>query len=151
MVDQEHARIILQKNGRYVLQDNHSRHGTSVNLKRVSDRVELKDGDLIRIGPNSIRFQERRPQPVETEPSSKNPIKAAPSPQVVSTAAPQPIAKSTSRDQKPSAKTTKGPQAAPPVPPTITETLPRGMTRCPSCRRLVTGSRPFCVHCKLAL
>ncbi len=56
-VDLEHARIIRESPGRFVLEDNHSRYGTSVNHARVLGRVELKNGDVITIASCSIEFR----------------------------------------------------------------------------------------------
>jgi diguanylate cyclase (GGDEF)-like protein len=46
-----HARITVQNDGRYLLEDLRSTNGTFVAGKRIS-RVELKSGDRIHIGPN---------------------------------------------------------------------------------------------------
>lgn len=124
-VDLEHAIIRCIDLNRYELEDNHSRHGTSVNLTRVLDRVDLNDGDVIRIGPNSIRFRNRRrvlasepPRPVDRVPAPTTPVERS------GTASPRP------------------PVAARPV--------PRGMSICPKCQRPVPGTRPYCVVCKLS-
>ena len=75
-IEREHARIVRQPGGRFALEDIHSRHGTSVNRRRILTRVLLNDGDMIGIGADSIRFdvQKRRPAPV------KNPMGRSPPP-----------------------------------------------------------------------
>jgi pSer/pThr/pTyr-binding forkhead associated (FHA) protein len=153
-VDQEHARVVRLGNGRFALEDNHSRHGTSVNLVRVLDRVELKDGDLIRIGPNSIRFNERRRKSDESDDSKRSSVKAPAAPRADEAAVAPPSQRGSGspiEDKKPAATVTKAPQAAAATPPTSTGPVPLGTARCPRCQRLVTGTRPFCVYCKVRL
>ncbi|HID76195.1 MAG TPA: FHA domain-containing protein, partial [Planctomycetaceae bacterium] len=58
-LESEHARIIRQPDGQYVCEDNHSRIGTLVNHQPVDQPVLLRDGDLIRLGANIIRFNHR--------------------------------------------------------------------------------------------
>lgn len=53
-VSRKHARIV-KRSGGYVIEDLDSAHGTSVNGERIKSR-ELKPGDLIGIGPVSLRF-----------------------------------------------------------------------------------------------
>ena len=152
-VDQEHARIVPLGDGRFALEDNHSRHGTTVNLARVLERIELKDGDLIRIGPNSIRFNERKRKsdgPVDSRKSSAAapPPARIPEPTVASHAQPAP---GSSVGGSKATATPKPPRPAEATPTRSKNPLPRGTTRCPTCQRLVTGSRPYCVNCKMAL
>ena len=54
----EHARIIRQPDGRFVLEDNNSRLGTTVNGVRVAGRAMLKNEDVIKVGTNMIVFNE---------------------------------------------------------------------------------------------
>jgi hypothetical protein len=56
----EHARIIRQANGEYVCEDNQSQMGVTVNRQAVTARQVLHDGDVIKMGTNFIRFNERR-------------------------------------------------------------------------------------------
>ena len=56
----EHARIIRQPDGRFAVEDNNTRLGTTVNSERVIGRALLKDDDVIKIGSNMIRFSERQ-------------------------------------------------------------------------------------------
>lgn len=58
-VDKNHARIVLDGAG-YVLEDGGTSAGTFVNERRVAGRLPLRSGDLIRIGRNVLRFQEKR-------------------------------------------------------------------------------------------
>jgi hypothetical protein len=59
-LESEHARITRQADGQYVIEDNGSRIGTSVNGQAIHEPVALADGDLIRLGSNIIRFEHRR-------------------------------------------------------------------------------------------
>jgi pSer/pThr/pTyr-binding forkhead associated (FHA) protein len=98
LVDQDHARITRNAEGRYILEDNHSRQGTWVNQVRIQSLVELKNRDLIRIGPNSIQFHDRRalasPSPVaeppKVAPAATVPSPMAPKPATAPSIAPRP-------------------------------------------------------------
>lgn len=59
-VEPEHARIVRGRDGRYVLEDNHTKIGTIVNKKVIEGPVTLQDGDLVRLGNNIVRFHEKR-------------------------------------------------------------------------------------------
>jgi FHA domain len=131
-VDKEHARIVRLSDGRFTLEDNHSRHGTSVNLTRVLDPVVLKEGDVIRIGANSIQFRERpgrRPKLDVTPVTPPAPAPARPTPAPAATTSTRPEVTAPSKPARP---------------------LPRGMSLCPKCQRPVPGTRPYCVVCKLS-
>ncbi len=69
-VAQVHARVIRQPDGRFALEDNQTAHGTRVNNVRVNGQVLLNDGDVIRLGRNSIRFSERHHRGGEAEPAA---------------------------------------------------------------------------------
>jgi hypothetical protein len=56
----EHCRITRQANGSFLLEDLQSRLGVFVNQQRVQGSRELASGDMIKLGPNHIRFQESR-------------------------------------------------------------------------------------------
>lgn len=58
-LESEHVRISRQPDGRYVVEDNGSRIGTSVNGQRITGPVPLSSGDLIRLGSNIVRFEHR--------------------------------------------------------------------------------------------
>lgn len=57
-VERTHARI-LHQGAQYLLSDEGSSEGTYVNDQRVTQPVQLRDGDAIRIGKNVLRFGER--------------------------------------------------------------------------------------------
>lgn len=95
-VEPVHARILQQPDGTFVLHDNESRTGTEVNGQRVKQPVLLRDGDVIRLGSNTVRYSESfrrsergavagaaRPKPPEA-------IVAGPPPVVGKAAAPRP-------------------------------------------------------------
>jgi hypothetical protein len=58
-LESEHARITRQPDGRYVIEDNGSRVGTSVRGEPIRGPVALGHGDLIRLGSNILRFEQR--------------------------------------------------------------------------------------------
>ena len=58
-VELEHARLVRRRDGRFFLEDNHSRTGVLVNHRKVTNQVLLNDGDTIRIGSNTIQFREK--------------------------------------------------------------------------------------------
>jgi hypothetical protein len=64
-LEPEHLRIVRRAGGSYVLEDNHSRLGTRLNNQPVTDAVPLADGDVIRLGRNLVRFNQRRRPRVE--------------------------------------------------------------------------------------
>jgi predicted component of type VI protein secretion system len=55
-VSRKHAELGLFGPDAYVLRDLRSTNGTSVNERRVDQRVNLKNWDLIRIGDTRLRF-----------------------------------------------------------------------------------------------
>ncbi|HIO22200.1 MAG TPA: FHA domain-containing protein [Nitrospirales bacterium] len=59
-LDLEHLRIVRQGNGSYVVEDNNSTKGVSVNRNRVSGSHPLQDNDVIKFGTNHVRFNERK-------------------------------------------------------------------------------------------
>jgi Inner membrane component of T3SS, cytoplasmic domain len=59
MIEKLHARI-YQQDGRYLIADNASTHGTFVNDQRIAEPTLLRDGDLIRVGNAYVRFSERK-------------------------------------------------------------------------------------------
>jgi DNA-binding winged helix-turn-helix (wHTH) protein len=54
-VSRRHARIVVA-NGRVILEDLGSRHGTYLGDRRIESAVELKNGDRIGIGPAQLIF-----------------------------------------------------------------------------------------------
>ena len=59
MIEKLHARIYEQE-GRYLIADNASTHGTFVNDQRIAEPTLLRSGDLIRVGNAYVRFSERQ-------------------------------------------------------------------------------------------
>lgn len=59
-LDSEHLRIARQADGRFTLEDTGTRIGTFLNGRRVAGPVTLRDGDLIRLGGNIVRFNLRQ-------------------------------------------------------------------------------------------
>ncbi len=59
-LEAEHARITRQSGGQFLLEDNHSRLGTRLNGQPVQTATPLKDGDLIKLGTNIVRFNSRQ-------------------------------------------------------------------------------------------
>ncbi len=58
-LEAEHARITRSPDGRYALEDLGSRVGTRLNGQAIQGTVTLKDGDLVRLGMNILRFNQR--------------------------------------------------------------------------------------------
>lgn len=58
-LESEHLRISRRPDGTYLAEDNHSRIGTRINGQLISAPVVLRDGDLIRLGTNIVRFNQR--------------------------------------------------------------------------------------------
>jgi len=58
-LETEHARITLQTDGRYVVEDRQSRIGTMHRGQQLSEPAILEDGDLLRLGGNILRFNQR--------------------------------------------------------------------------------------------
>jgi len=87
----EHARIVRRADGRFVIEDLHSRIGTLVNGRPIQDTHPLHDGDTIKLGSNLLRFRLRRglaaPGTAEAKPSAPQAISAPPPPPVCPPAA----------------------------------------------------------------
>ena len=64
-VNREHARLDVQQ-GRYVIEDLGSASGTFVNGQRVQQQV-LAEGDVVRIGPHRMLFEQGRLEAVSEE------------------------------------------------------------------------------------
>src|SRR5262245_13182717 len=62
-VSRNHAQIVTSPQG-LLIQDLNSRNGTYVNGKPIASYA-LKPGDVIRIGPSFLRYDEEQPRPVE--------------------------------------------------------------------------------------
>ncbi|HUY34818.1 MAG TPA: FHA domain-containing protein [Pirellulales bacterium] len=138
-LESEHTRIARQANGSYVVEDNHSRLGTRLNNQAISAPTVLKDGDVIKIGTNFVRFNERQRRtggaPAVQPGGFQGQVRAAPPPPVRT--APPPA--------KPAAMPPKssvaGPAVAPPTPtkpaasPPATPPRPGGIRPPPPPRR----------------
>ena len=59
-LEAEHAVIRRARDGTYTIQDNATRCGTALNQQRLAGPAPLTDGDLLRLGGNLIRFNQRR-------------------------------------------------------------------------------------------
>lgn len=129
-IEREHVRIARQPDGRFALEDMHTRHGTRINQRRVLDRMILNDGDMIRIGGHSIRFDSRKRRPTVGE----KPDRPLASPEPVVEKKTQPLASKPTR----------------PVATNAEKRQPTAMSRCPRCNRPVPGTRPYCVFCKIS-
>lgn len=80
-LEMEHARIVRQADGRFLLEDNNTKTGTRVNNQPVNGSIVLSDGDIIRIGSNYIRFNEqvrRSGKEANAKPVPAKPALAAP-------------------------------------------------------------------------
>jgi pSer/pThr/pTyr-binding forkhead associated (FHA) protein len=58
-LESEHVRITRQPNGQYLIEDNRTRIGTLVNSQPIQGPVPLRDGDLVKLGTNIVRFNHR--------------------------------------------------------------------------------------------
>src|SRR5205823_6567254 len=76
-VEPPHLCLHRQDDGTYWAMDNGSRTGTFVNEVQVREAVLLKDGDVLRLGANKVRFNERMRQAGSRQ--SRPPV--SPSPQ----------------------------------------------------------------------
>lgn len=75
MISKRHCAVIV-KNGRVFLRDFGSTNGTFVNDQQIKGEVEIKDGDVLKVGPLSFKAViEGQPAPVREAPK--------PSPEVV--------------------------------------------------------------------
>jgi hypothetical protein len=64
-IERLHARILLQGN-RYLLADAGSSTGTFLNEQAVTQPVQLRSGDAIRVGSSVLRFGERQKRPISS-------------------------------------------------------------------------------------
>ncbi len=111
-LESEHALISRQPDGRYVIEDNVSRIGTSVNGQPVQGLVGLGHGDLIRLGSNLIRFEHRE----RAAERGEAPSVGAPAGQAGKMAAPPPVP-SASPPPLPTGEVPPGGAASPQTPP----------------------------------
>ncbi len=55
-VSRQHA-VITPENGQWIVEDNKSTNGVFINDKRIGERTQLRDGDVLRIGDIPLRFE----------------------------------------------------------------------------------------------
>jgi hypothetical protein len=106
----EHVHIYRNDNGTFDADDPGSQVGTLLNGQKLSSRQSLKDGDIIRLGGNYIRFSER------SGGGESGDVKAAPGPQKAVFAPPPPKAappKAPPASPAPKREVPKSPPAAP--------------------------------------
>jgi hypothetical protein len=95
-LEPEHLRIVRRAGGSYVLEDNHSRLGTRLNNQPVTEAAPLADGDVIRLGRNLVRFNQRRRPRVQEQPAApasrwSEPLPAAGATGIASATPPAPL------------------------------------------------------------
>jgi hypothetical protein len=124
-LDLVHAKIVRMPNGRFALEDNKSKQGTRLNNVRVDVPTVLNDGDVIRIGYNSIKFSERQSRGSEVAaPAAAPPLRPSASAPNQTAAPPVPAAAPV---MKPSVTAT-----APPTMPPIPATAPAAKSPAPA-------------------
>lgn len=68
MISKRHCTVIV-KNGRVFMRDFESTNGTFVNDQQIKGEVEIKDGDVLKVGPLSFKAViEGQPAPVKEAP-----------------------------------------------------------------------------------
>ncbi|HEV3166094.1 MAG TPA: FHA domain-containing protein [Isosphaeraceae bacterium] len=147
----EHARIVRQPDGNFAVEDNQTPVGTLVNNQRVQGRLQLKDGDVITIGSNMIRFSERHKhsEPIAVVGSPQATAGAAPPPLVTAAtmSPPPPVPASTARQPAPATNTKPAP--APVAAPTAASPRPAG-DACPTCGRQAPKGQRYCMFCDMS-
>jgi FHA domain len=122
-IDLVHARIVRQPNGRFTLEDNKSREGTRLNNVRIDAPAILNDGDVIRVGYNSIKFSERHRRASD---GAAAPTTVPPKAAVAPPLPPVPTAATVTRPAAPAPPIPAPPQATkPPVPAPAPATKPQ--------------------------
>jgi len=115
-LDSEHARIVRQASGEFVLEDLGSRLGTLLNGQPVDRPTPLADGDLLRLGGNILRFNVRGDSSRERA-HNKGPAETAAEPSLHGGVALQPGAKTGSAAGAPAPSGPSGGHRIPPPPP----------------------------------
>jgi pSer/pThr/pTyr-binding forkhead associated (FHA) protein len=156
-VEMEHARIVRQPDGRFAVEDNQTRHGTRVNNMRIDGRTILNDGDVIRLGMNTIQFSERHHRSNEVAVT----VRAAPPRPPIPTAAPMATAappRPPTPAAAPAPRTVAAVTATKPAPPkpapstTPVQPAPAandGSLVCPSCKKSVPKGQRYCIVCDI--
>ena len=119
-LDSEHVKITRQPGGAYVVEDNRSKLGSRLNNQPLVQPTTLKDGDVIKLGGNFVRFNERQrkhgEEPVSMAPTFQ--VRPAPPPPPIRKPPAAPAAAPTSPPAKsPSASSPKSPPSGPKPPP----------------------------------
>jgi hypothetical protein len=135
-LEPEHSRICRQPDGAFAIEDNHSRLGTRLNGQVIQGARPLKDGDLIKLGSNLIRFNVRsRASGTAVPIASPGMTGAVPQPP------PPPIVrKPTAASQLPSAAA--GTQTRPATPPLPAQPLPTRSVPAPAAAPICRPSTP---------
>lgn len=117
-LESEHLSIRRMPDGSYCLEDNHSMLGTRLNSQPVAGSMPLADGDVIRLGTNLVRFNERRRRRGEAAPVAA--IAASPSPAPPPPPSPPAAPSSADKVFSPAARpwnSARQPASPPPPPP----------------------------------
>ena len=90
-LESEHARITRRSDGTFVVEDRDSRIGTLLNGQRIAGPMVLANGDLLRLGGNILRFNDRgTSKAAATEASSPAPATSTAPPSLPATGVPAP-------------------------------------------------------------
>jgi hypothetical protein len=171
-VDSKHVVIVRYEDGSFGAQDNNTRTGTLVNGEPVRGVVRLQNGDLIVLGKNTVRFNERfrqaeagakpKPKPVvarrppqrDGTPEQELP-KAIPMGRPVNAPAPPqiPMGKPVAPPPRPVSQERPNEAIRPNPPPAAAANVQRPTQKaCPICGLVATaapGNRHYCENCEL--
>jgi hypothetical protein len=95
-LESEHAKITRRSDGAFVVEDRNTRIGTLLNGQRLLGPVVLTDGDLLRLGGNIVRFNDRgisTPAPTADAPAPPSPtpgVSPPPIPETPGSGGPKP-------------------------------------------------------------
>jgi hypothetical protein len=176
-LDLVHARIVRQPNGRFTLEDNKSKEGTRLNNVRIDAPVVLSDGDVIRLGYNSIKFSERHRRAGEFAPpaavaSARPPVSPPAQPAVPPVPGPATVMRPPAAAPAQAAKKPAAPAAAPVTKPPVAAPAPKPLTTapvaaaatagpvapvtaadgslvCPGCKKPVPKGQRYCIVCDI--
>jgi hypothetical protein len=132
-LDLEHARIMRKPDGTHVVEDISSGGGVSVNFQPVHGARVLRDGDVIKLGTNYVRFNERAASSADQQIQAvnKQPTQAIPPPPPAPKVSSPPTALAPpSVTTEPRAKPLLDDSASKPSPPT--RPTPGGIPKPPS-------------------
>jgi hypothetical protein len=83
-LEPQHVKIIRRPGGSYAAEDNHSRLGTRLNNQPLQGQAPLRNGDVLKLGTNFVRFNERRKrsgaEPLAAAQPAAKPVAAPPPP-----------------------------------------------------------------------